>query len=299
MQQIIYLDADDDITTVRERLNRTQASRVSLVVPAKSRVFQNLVNLRLLERYASQFGVEITLVTGDPATRDLARGVRIPVRGSLAGGDAALSEPGRRGQAAAAGPGARRRQAAHAAAAGRAILGRGGAGCPARPGARRHCAGRARASSLGRLAGYLLLLALILLAGAGVVLALPEATIRLTPATATLSQIVAVRASTEYRSADLAKGQVPARLIQATVEDAAQADATGKKQEPAQRAAGNVRFTNRSGAELTVLPGTVVRTGMGTPIRFFTTVIATVPAGSFVQVPVVAEQSGSDGNVPA
>ena len=145
----------------------------------------------------------------------------------------------------------------------------------------------------------MLLLALLLLAGAGVVLALPEATIRLTPATATLSQTVAVRASTDYRSADLAKGQLPARLIQATVEDAAQADATGKKQEPAQKATGSVRFTNRSGADLTVPLGTVVRTGMGTPLRFLTTVTATVQAGAFAQVPVVAEQAGSEGNVPA
>ena len=301
MQQIIYLDADDDITTVRERLNRAQASRISLVVPAKSRVFQNLVNLKLLERYAGQFGVEITLVTGDGITRSLANGLRIRLRSTLARSDAAAAEPD---------PAAGVRPAAGPVSA---------AGVQSTPAARRRGArplgvdalrssrplapyARRRHGVLwvmGRLAGYILLLVLFLLAGIGVVLALPEATIRLTPATATLAQTVAVRASTDYRSADLAKSQLPARLIQATVEDVAQADATGKKQEPAQRATGSVRFTNRSGADLNVPSGTVVRTGMGTPVRFLTTAAATVQAGSFAQVPVMAEMAGSEGNAPA
>ena len=301
MQQIIYLDADDDITTVRERLNRTQASRISLVVPARSRVFQNLVNLKLLERYAGQSGVGITLVTGDRITRNLARGLRIPLRASLAGGDAAADEPA---------PAVGVRPAADALSAagsqpvsasrrrGARSLGVDALRLP-RPLAWSTLRREGASSALGRLAGYILLLALILLAGIGIVLVLPEATIRLTPSTATLAQTVAVRASTDYRSADVAKGQVPARLIQATVEDAAQADATGKKQEPAQRATGSVRFTNRSGADLNVPKGTVVRTGMGTPVRFLTTVTAQVQAGSFAQVPVTAEQAGSEGNVPA
>jgi hypothetical protein len=301
LQQIIYLDANDDITSVRERLNRAQASRISLVVPAKSRVFQNLVNLKLLERYAGQFGAEITLVTGDRITRSLASGLRIRLRGSLARGDAA---------AAATAPAAADRPAAGPppATASQPLpdSGRRGArslGADAlrfrRPSARNASRRHGASLVLGRLAGCILLLALILLAGAGVVLALPEATIRLTPATATLEQSVAVRASTDYRSADLAKGHLPARLIQSTMEDSAQADATGKKQEPAQRATGSVRFTNRSGADLSVPAGTVVRTGMGTPVRFLTTVAATVQAGSFAQVPVTAEQAGSEGNVPA
>ncbi len=297
----MYLDADDDIATVRERLNRTEASRITLVVPTKSRVFQNLVNLKLLERYSTQYGVDVTLVTGDPATRDLARGLKLRLRGSLAGGDVAVSDAGPT-----VGPRIAPEGIVPAGAQPGAALRRRGARSLGletlrlrRPLDRAAAPRQGALTSVGKVAGYLLLVTLILLAGAGVVLALPEATIRVTPATTTLTQVIAVRASTDYRSADLAKGQLPARLVQATVEDAAQADSTGKKQEPAQKAAGSVRFTNRSGAELTVPSGTVVRTGMGTPLRFFTTAAATVPAGSFVQVPVVAEQAGSDGNVPA
>lgn len=301
MQQIIYLDADDDMTTVRERLNRTQASRISLVVPAKSRVFQNLVNLKLLERYAGQFGVDITLVTGDPITRDLARGLRITLRGSLARGATTADEPdpaaGVR-QPASANPLAGRQPAPALRRRGTRPL---GVDAPRLPRTPAGAAPRRRGLVLilSRLVGVLMLLALIVLAGAGVVLVAPEATIRLTPATAVLTQTLAVRASTDYRSADLARGQLPARLLQATVEESAQADATGKKQEPAQRATGSVRFTNRSGADLTVPQGTVVRTGMGTPVRFLTSVTVTVQAGAFTQAPVMAEQAGSDGNAPA
>jgi hypothetical protein len=301
LHQIIYLDAGDDITTVRERLKRAQAPRISLVVPAKSRVFQNLVNLKLLERYAGQFGVEITLVTGDGITRSLASGLRLRLRSSLARGEATVTQPDSvvavipaAGSAAIPGSqpaSASRRRGARPLGVDALRASRP----PARHPRRRHGV----LSILGRLAGFILLLALLALVGMGVVLALPEATIRLTPATDSLVQTLGVRASTDYRSADLAKSQLPARLIQATVEDAAQADATGKKQEPAQRATGSVRFTNRSGADLSVPMGVVVRTGTGTPVRFVTTVTTTVQAGSFAQAPVMAEQAGSEGNVPA
>jgi hypothetical protein len=301
LQQIIYLDASDDITTVRGRLKRAEAPRISLVVPAKARVFQNLVNLKLLERYAGQFGVEITLVTGDGITRSLASGLRLRLRSSLARGEATAAALD---QSVAVRP----------AAGPTSISGSQPAPAPRRRGARPLGMDALRSSRpparyprqrrgvlsiLGRLAGLILLLGLFALVGIGVVLALPEATVRLTPASDLMVQTLGVRASTDYRSADLAKSQLPARLIQATVEEVAQADATGKKQEPAQRATGSVRFTNRSGSDLSVPPGTVVRTGMGAPVRFVTTVTVTVQAGSFAQAPVTAEQAGSEGNVPA
>jgi len=280
LEQIIYLDADDNITTVRERLGRVQANRIVLVVPAQCRIFQNLVNLKLLQRYACQNGLDITLISRDGTVRTLARTLQIPVRSSLANGQAesspALQQAERAGGLSAAGPVASRNWA------------------------RRRIPATPSAASVGqRIFGYLLALLLIAFLGGGVLLLVPEATVDLSPATEELAQTITVKATTDARASDLSKNVAPARLLQATVEDSAQADSTGRKQEPAQKATGRVVVTNRSGSAVTIPQGTVLRTGTGTPIRFLTSAAATVEPNAFTQVPIVAELAGSDGNVPA
>ena len=52
MQQVIYLEVEDDLPAIRDLLEGAQARRVLLVVPKGSMVFREPINLRILRRYA-------------------------------------------------------------------------------------------------------------------------------------------------------------------------------------------------------------------------------------------------------
>ena len=75
---VIYLDVDDDIAAVRERLSRVEGWRVLIVVPRGCRALTSLLDLKLLARRARDLALEIALVTSNPTTRRLAREVGIP-----------------------------------------------------------------------------------------------------------------------------------------------------------------------------------------------------------------------------
>ncbi len=86
MQQIIYLEVDDDLPAIRDRLEWAQARRVMLVVPPRCATFRSLVNLRVLKRYAQNLALDLALVTRDPETRRLAKAEGFPVLGSTGRG---------------------------------------------------------------------------------------------------------------------------------------------------------------------------------------------------------------------
>ena len=73
MQQVIYLEAEDDLPAIRELLEGAQAKRVLLVVPKGSRVFREPLNLRILRRYANDLALDVALITRDGRTKQLAK----------------------------------------------------------------------------------------------------------------------------------------------------------------------------------------------------------------------------------
>jgi hypothetical protein len=68
---LIYLEADDEVTTVVRRIREADGERVVLVVPGRSRATSSAVALRLLARVGEEAGVAIA-VSGDALTRSLA-----------------------------------------------------------------------------------------------------------------------------------------------------------------------------------------------------------------------------------
>ena len=70
--QPIYLDAEEEISELIDRLRQTPAADVPVVVPARSRIGQSRFNFRLLRDYARQFGKRISIVSPDPAVQQLA-----------------------------------------------------------------------------------------------------------------------------------------------------------------------------------------------------------------------------------
>jgi 6-pyruvoyl-tetrahydropterin synthase len=79
MEKIIYLEADEEITSVVDRVKNAQSRAIALVVPRGASIIQGIVNLKLLRREADKIKKEICLVTTDKAAKNLALQVGIPV----------------------------------------------------------------------------------------------------------------------------------------------------------------------------------------------------------------------------
>lgn len=80
---LIYLEPDDEITTVVRRLRETDAPRVILVAPGRTKATTSAVGLRLVGALARDEGREIVLV-GDAAARSLAAEAGIAAVASVA-----------------------------------------------------------------------------------------------------------------------------------------------------------------------------------------------------------------------
>jgi hypothetical protein len=68
---VVYLEADDEITSVVRRVRASTEGRVVVVVPGRSRATSSAVALRLLARAGEEEGREVAVV-GDALTRSLA-----------------------------------------------------------------------------------------------------------------------------------------------------------------------------------------------------------------------------------
>ena len=79
MDEIIYLEPDEEITSVADKIKRVKARSIALVVPRGSTILQSVVNLKLLKREAEALGQQISLVTTDKIGRNLAAQVGLSV----------------------------------------------------------------------------------------------------------------------------------------------------------------------------------------------------------------------------
>ncbi len=79
----IYIDTEDDITSIIEKLKKSDSPVVALVPPARVGTLQSVVNLKLLQRAAKTSRKKLTLVTSDRALIGLAAGLKIPVAKSV------------------------------------------------------------------------------------------------------------------------------------------------------------------------------------------------------------------------
>jgi copper chaperone CopZ len=79
----IYIDTDDDITSIIEKVKKSDSPVVALVPPARVSTLQSVVNLKLLQRAAKASRKKLTLITSDRALIGLAAGLKIPVAKSV------------------------------------------------------------------------------------------------------------------------------------------------------------------------------------------------------------------------
>jgi hypothetical protein len=79
MDEILYLEPDEEITSVVDKLKGLEADSVGLVAPKGSSIVQSLVSLKLLQKQAKELGKEIAIVTSDEVGQNLAGRINLPV----------------------------------------------------------------------------------------------------------------------------------------------------------------------------------------------------------------------------
>ena len=82
-KDIIYIDVEDDVTSVIGKVRASSEKIIALVPPKNIGSLQSAVNLRLLQKAADNAGKRIVLITNNSGLTALAAGVKIPVAKNL------------------------------------------------------------------------------------------------------------------------------------------------------------------------------------------------------------------------
>jgi len=275
--QVIKLDSQDDVISVRDKMSWAKTERILLVFPRRSRVLARTLDLRLLQRHAARLGARFAIVSRSDELRGSAEGLNILAFKTAASAHLQVWEM----EKSPASPFIRsvhpdlrqmRREAFPPEARWRSLFGF-----------------RFLFFTVGVLAIFAVLSLFI-----------PSATIQLSPATRLQSLTFNISASLNVKSVNLA-GSLPARLISVVVERSKMVQTTGSATIPDAGALGLARFRNLTTTQSNIPAGTIVSTQTSPPIRFATTMDASVAAGlgKTVDVPVQAVEGGSTSNLPA
>src|SRR5665213_873 len=90
----IYVESEEEIPELVERLRRYNGDDTMLVLPIRSRIGQSRFNFQLLRNYASSMGKRVTVVCDDPAVQKMASESGFAVFGAVGvQGEGIPSEP--------------------------------------------------------------------------------------------------------------------------------------------------------------------------------------------------------------
>ncbi len=88
----IYISPEDDVTSVRERLEKAPNRQVTLVIPAQTQL-RSLVAWRVLHADARRMGKDVLVISTDPQIRSLAQAGKFRVAHSQASSQTGKSRP--------------------------------------------------------------------------------------------------------------------------------------------------------------------------------------------------------------
>ncbi len=275
MHQVIQLNPDDDISSIRAQIESAELARVILVVPRNCRALSNDRGLQLLRRAAEDAGSQIGLVTHDLQVRDRAGAFGFPIFNSVTQ--------------------AQRLQWRMEPLSSDIVQGtpRGSPAPSQHPGA--PSADLFRQWWGAVVVGIVACCMLCFLASIFV----PTATVRLVPSALALSVSGEIIADPSITQVNAETRSVPARRVTKEISGTLSLKTTKLQSVPNAPSTGTVIFSNMRGEDTLVPQGTIVMTSAGVPIRFTTVTTATIPAGvnNRVEIPVQAVEPGPTGNV--
>lgn len=82
-KDVVYIDLDDEITSIIDKVENTKEKIVALVLPKRASVLQSIVNMRLLKRASETAGKNVVLITSESAILPLAGAAGLPIAKNL------------------------------------------------------------------------------------------------------------------------------------------------------------------------------------------------------------------------
>lgn len=84
-KKVIYLEIDDEITTIYDRIKNLKIKNIYIVAPKRAVIFQSIVNLKILKRKADELEKNIYIITNDQNGIHLATKIGLNVYDKLEG----------------------------------------------------------------------------------------------------------------------------------------------------------------------------------------------------------------------
>jgi len=78
-RKIIYIEIDEEITSIIDKIRETEEVNIVLVVPKRARILQSIISLKLLKKESEKYGKNLIFVTLDRVGRHLASQVGFEV----------------------------------------------------------------------------------------------------------------------------------------------------------------------------------------------------------------------------
>jgi hypothetical protein len=314
MNQIVELEVNDDITSIRSRIdfvlpeltrqavqtgsNEANRPRLLLLVPRQNQALHSLVNMKLLARAVNSRAIEVALVSDNPTIRDFAKEAGLKVFGSRRAAKWAgwiTADTPVAPTVATLPPAAASTETAPVSSR------------------RNHRArkkyvvvpGSTPAGKLKYLAQQVGMLILIVILAFVLVIGfiglLPQATVTVTPLAKPVQTELIVKADPNVENVDFQTLTFPARREQVELRLSGQIDTIKTELSPVNQAYGEVTFINRTEAVQTIPVSTTVAATAGQAVEFLTTISATIPAGigNTTAASIIAVEPGRQGNVAA
>ncbi len=79
----VYIEADDEITTVIDKVLSAKEEIVAVVLPKRATVFQSVVNLKLLKKASEEAKKRVVLISSEPAIESISAVVGMHIAQSL------------------------------------------------------------------------------------------------------------------------------------------------------------------------------------------------------------------------
>lgn len=222
-QELVFLDADDDLGTIRSKLESTSAEEMYLYIPRRSPVLRTPLEFRMLARIANEMSSETIVITEDGTRRRLARQEGFQTRRSLRTLKHLMVGPGQRPP--------------------RVVL--------------------PDWLPVPGFAGVLTTIAFLGVVALAALVGLPVMRVTLVPQTTPVTRNVEVTVDPDARTPDVAAGTLPGEVLSVTLDVPGSLDVPSDRTIGKDRAHGEVVVTSRRTAAFTLPKDTLVRVADG------------------------------------
>jgi hypothetical protein len=257
-QEVIFLDPDDDLGTVRAKLESTAADEVYLVIPKRSTILRTPLEFRILARLTHELSSETIIVTTDGGRRSLARGEGLRTKRSVRSLRHLSRPPGTRSW-----------------------------GLPGLP----------DWLPLPSFTGMLLTLFLVGIAAVVAFGVLPVMKVTVSPQTLAQKKDFEILVDPNARQPDVARSTLPGEVLQQRVEVVGSTAATGQRRAGRDRARGEIAFISQNPQPVILPRGTVVVANNGAKFMTDLDLQVPAFSAGTAKVGITAQEAGTLGNV--